>query len=339
MAALPVAVFLCLCLCLTAGGDSSVHTAAAIRLRGGGLSPWAALLRRLSPSFIAGESNQERTDAASAGLRASVTARLKAGMAAVTSAVSAAVSPCFGKSVAGRHALRSADPEQLSQTSPRAGIRQCDSLDSYAFEREVGGGTSGLQGSVVYSHNAAGVPVGLHHSKESNLPAFEVLLDCLPSGAPPDRVQVVLHRKYCRTRRNDIEKGIDSEWKRLTERESRMWWYDGTLFRLASSQRWLDMDGTQEVKLECGITRYRSFLGTNMASNWDLIPHQHMSNPLSCFVLVHTSDRYIMLVSRQEEDTAAFSYVLPGGHLRSEKNFSAVSRSLFKVSFNLVRRF
>ena len=124
--------------------------------------------------------------------------------------------------------------------------------------------------------------------KEPKMDSFEVLLDCLPDGAPPDRVQVVLHRKYCRTRRDDIEKGIDAEWQRLTAREPRMWWYDGTLFRLASSQRWLDVDGTQEVKLECGITRYRSFLGTNMAASWDRIPQSHMSDPLSCVVLVCT---------------------------------------------------
>lgn len=147
--------------------------------------------------------------------------------------------------------------------------------------------------------------------------SFEVLLDCLPSGAPPDRVQVVLHRKYCRTRRDDIEKGIDAEWRRLTAREPRMWWYDGTLFRLASSQRWLDVDGTQEVKLECGITRYRSFLGTNMAASWNDIPQTHMSDPLSCFVLVHTSDCYVMLVSRPAEDSSdTNNYLLPGMHAK-----------------------
>ena len=87
----------------------------------------------------------------------------------------------------------------------------------------------------------------------------------------------------------------------------------------SASQRWLDMDGTQEVKLECGITRYRSFLGTNMAAQWRMIPEQHMSNPLSCFVLVHTRDRYLMLISRADAERSSFSFLLPGGHLSADR--------------------
>eukprot|EP00960_Hanusia_phi_P003648 108123-Hanusia_phi.AAC.2 len=90
-----------------------------------------------------------------------------------------------------------------------------------------------------------------------------------------------------------------------------------------------DIDGSQEVnfvpsmfsllckqvKLECGVTRYRSFLGTNMSPDWAKIPEEHMSDPLSCFVscfvpenlshavgqvLVHSSDDQIMLVQRKD---------------------------------------
>ena len=182
---------------------------------------------------------------------------------------------------------------------PQAAVAHSDSLEAL---ESVNGDRNKTQGHALSHGVEFAVSTGLpadpalvqpmvpqgRANKESKMNSFEVLLDCLPAGAPPDRVQVVLHRKYCRTRRDDIEKGIDAEWQRLTAREPRMWWYDGTLFRLASSQRWLDVDGTQEVKLECGITRYRSFLGTNMAASWDRIPQQHMSDPLSCVVLVRT---------------------------------------------------
>ncbi|EKX49232.1 hypothetical protein GUITHDRAFT_104761 [Guillardia theta CCMP2712] len=94
--------------------------------------------------------------------------------------------------------------------------------------------------------------------------------------------------------------GIEDQWQSLTTKEPRLWWYDGTLFRLASAQRWKDIDGSQEVKLECGVTRYRSFLGTNMSPNWAKIPEVHMSDPLSCFVLVHSSDDQVMFVQRKD---------------------------------------
>jgi hypothetical protein len=237
------------------------------------------------------------------------------------------------------YALRGSESDAL-----RTRVGKSDSLDSYDFGNSAppagaSGGEDTHMGYVRYSHAAVDVPVEPLHAptgtpplpsgggrrgtaqRPANTPAFEVLLDCLPSGAPPDRVQVVLHRKYCRMRRDDIEKGIEAEWNRLTALEPRMWWYDGTMFRLASSQRWLDVDGTQEVKLECGITRYRSFLGTNMAGNWESIPDTHLSNPLSCFVLVHTSDRYVMLVAQPEHEgsSSSCSYRLPGGHLSADR--------------------
>ena len=147
-----------------------------------------------------------------------------------------------------------------------------DSLDSLVALADSG---SAGEHSMRFAYDSAGMPVWLpadvgkrlaadssgalqlkrspsSHGVEASVhprqPAFEVLLDCLPAGAAPDRVQVVLHRKYCRTRRDDVEKGIEAEWNRLAADEPRMWWYDGTLFRLASSQRWLDVDGTQEIK-------------------------------------------------------------------------------------------
>uniref|UniRef100_A0A7S4KLI1 Nudix hydrolase domain-containing protein n=2 Tax=Guillardia theta TaxID=55529 RepID=A0A7S4KLI1_GUITH len=150
------------------------------------------------------------------------------------------------------------------------------------------------------------------------VPEYEVLLDCLPNGVTPEKVQVVLHRKYCRTRHPDVEKGIEDQWQSLTTKEPRLWWYDGTLFRLASAQRWKDIDGSQEVKLECGVTRYRSFLGTNMSPNWAKIPEVHMSDPLSCFVLVHSSDDQVMFVQRKDPILGS-SISLPGGHLSADR--------------------
>ena len=326
-----------------------------LRLRGGGSSPPPSRTR-CSPLL----SPEPRVDApAAAPPQAGRGVRPASAYGAVGRAASAAVTgfaavfaPCFGyawprprrwSSSAPAAGAGDGDARRGSESDAlRTGVGKSDSLDSYDLGSSAppAGASVGADthmGSVRYSYAAVGVPVGLLHAptgtpplppgvgrgaqRPANAPAFEVLLDCLPSGAPPDRVQVVLHRKYCRTRRDDIEKGIEAEWNRLTALEPRMWWYDGTLFRLASSQRWLDVDGTQEVKLECGITRYRSFLGTNMAGNWEDIPDTHLSNPLSCFVLVHTSDRYVMLVAQPEHEasSSSCSYRLPGGHLSADR--------------------
>ena len=325
----------CLCLCLAAQALAATATKTAsstlLHLRGGASDAGAAAAR--SPARSAGGKSERSTD------------HLRRSISAVAALFSAAVAPCFGRGGA------TSNPGSYSSTNvPRGALpgtgARVDSLDSLVALADSG---SSGEHSMRFAYDSAGMPVwlpadvgkrlaadssgalqlkrspsshGVDAGVDPRQPAFEVLLDCLPAGAAPDRVQVVLHRKYCRTRRDDVEKGIEAEWNRLAADEPRMWWYDGTLFRLASSQRWLDVDGTQEIKLECGITRYRSFLGTNMGPRWDSIPQGHMSNPLGCFVLVHTSDRYIMLVSRTEESgdsTAPPSYMMPGGHISADR--------------------
>jgi hypothetical protein len=51
-----------------------------------------------------------------------------------------------------------------------------------------------------------------------------------------------------------------------------------------------------QVQLELGVTRFKSFMGTNMAQGWERMAPEHLSSPLGCNVLVHTSDSCIMLI-------------------------------------------
>jgi hypothetical protein len=324
-------VLFCLCLCLGAHSLSTAPTtiqhqeSISVRVARPGCkegSPTGQVLRaavRVQGLCLRGGGGAvEAEEVAMAAGPVGFPALIAGYFSAAANMVSTAVASCFGGG-------------GQSSYSNHTGAR-CDSIDGF----EMAGNNPPGSESTPFVYDAADVSkgdepfqLGLRHapggieSKDIHLPAYEVLLDCLPAGAPADRVQVVLHRKYCRLRQEDIEKGIEAEWRHLTLQHPRMWWYDGTLFRLASSQRWLDVDGTQEVKLECGITRYRSFLGTNMAPNWDKIPQAHMSNALSCFVLVHTVDRYIMLVSHPHPegpaDQSSESYLLPGGHMSADR--------------------
>jgi hypothetical protein len=176
--------------------------------------------------------------------------------------------------------------------------------------------------SYVSSQSRGKVPraagVAFEGSGSNSSAAFEVMLECLPSGVPADCVQILLHRKHCRTMRPDIEARIEEEWAKAVTSSARL--YDGKLFRFGSCHRWLDTDGSQEVKLEFGVTRYRSFLGTNMAPGWEYLPPEHLANPLSCIAVVHTSDMCIMLIRRSDKVvTAQRCVALPGGYVSPEK--------------------
>jgi hypothetical protein len=176
--------------------------------------------------------------------------------------------------------------------------------------------------SYVSSQSRAKVPraagIAYEGSGSNSSAAFEVMLECLPSGVPANCVQILLHRKHCRTMRPDIETRIEEEWARAQTTSARL--YDGKLFRFGSCHRWLDTDGSQEVKLEFGVTRYRSFLGTNMAPGWEYLPPEHLASPMSCIAVVHTSDMCIMLIRRSDKVvTAQRCVALPGGYVSPEK--------------------
>lgn len=188
-----------------------------------------------------------------------------------------------------------------------------------------------------YTYSINGIPLGRapdpqhhqthhhhhhHRSRDNDMSntsaAFEVMLECLPSGVPARWITIGLHRKHCRMMRPDVEAKIDELWEAQCNSSARL--YDGKLFRFGSCQRRLDADGTQEVKLEFGVTQYRSFMGTNMAPGWEKIPQEHMANPISCVAIVHTSDFKVMLIRRSDKVvTAQRAFALPGGYISPDR--------------------
>jgi hypothetical protein len=81
----------------------------------------------------------------------------------------------------------------------------------------------------------------------SNGAAYEVMLECLPSGVPARWVRVLLHQKHCRTRTEPVQQGIEETWSQINSAQG-LKLFDGKLFRFGSCQRWLDKDGSQEVR-------------------------------------------------------------------------------------------
>lgn len=77
--------------------------------------------------------------------------------------------------------------------------------------------------------------------------AYEVMLECLPSGVPARWVRVLLHQRHCRTRTGEVEQGIEETWNKINSVDG-LKLFDGKLFRFGSCQRWLDKDGSQEVR-------------------------------------------------------------------------------------------
>ena len=77
--------------------------------------------------------------------------------------------------------------------------------------------------------------------------AYEVMLECLPSGVPARWVRVLLHQKHCRTRTEPVQQGIEETWNQINSAQG-LKLFDGKLFRFGSCQRWLEKDGSQEVR-------------------------------------------------------------------------------------------
>lgn len=123
---------------------------------------------------------------------------------------------------------------------------------------------------------------------------------------------------------HDLEDSIAQAWEQRTQGNSSL--FNGQKFRFGSLC--LDGDGgTNEVPHVClrlGLTDYRTFVGTNLSSQWDkfLVTSQddcvrcrHTSSPLGNAAVVETSDHKI-IVLRRSDNVGEFPghYVFPGGH-------------------------
>ncbi|KAL0713648.1 hypothetical protein Bca4012_020626 [Brassica carinata] len=154
---------------------------------------------------------------------------------------------------------------------------------------------------------------------------YQLLLSC-PSGLSLSQVSVDFSKSHDRIQHpdHDLEDSIAQAWEQRTQGNSSL--FNGQKFRFGSLC--LDGDaGTNELPHVClrlGLTDYRTFVGTNLSSQWEkfLVPSQddsvrcrHTSSPLGNAAVVETSDHKI-IVLRRSDNVGEFPghYVFPGGH-------------------------
>ena len=128
-----------------------------LRLRGGGVSPWASLLSKQLPLSSIAENGGDTP----VGLCAVLAFRIRKGTAIAFAAVSAAVSSCFGTG---------------------SGMNKSYTQIKHSFSLDESNDGGSVSAQPMYASLA---PLTLKHSlsdaamdaKESTMPAFEVLLD------------------------------------------------------------------------------------------------------------------------------------------------------------------
>ncbi|CAH8356544.1 unnamed protein product [Eruca vesicaria subsp. sativa] len=154
---------------------------------------------------------------------------------------------------------------------------------------------------------------------------YQLLLSC-PSGLSLSQVSVDFSKSHDRIQHpdHDLEDSIGQAWEQRTQGNSAL--FNGQKFRFGSLC--LDGDaGTDEVSHVClrlGLTDYRTFVGTNLSSQWekflvtsqdDCVRCRHTSSPLGNAAVIETSDQKI-IVLRRSDNVGEFPghYVFPGGH-------------------------
>ncbi|CAF2085596.1 hypothetical protein YC2023_071233 [Brassica napus] len=154
---------------------------------------------------------------------------------------------------------------------------------------------------------------------------YQLLLSC-PSGLSLSQVSVDFSKSHDRIQHpdHDLEDSIAQAWEQRSQGNSSL--FNGQKFRFGSIC--LDGDaGTNElphVYLRLGLTDYRTFVGTNLSSQWekflvtsqdDCVRCRHTSSPLGNAAVIETSDHKI-IVLRRSDNVGEFPghYVFPGGH-------------------------
>ncbi|CAF1708809.1 nudix hydrolase 9 [Brassica napus] len=154
---------------------------------------------------------------------------------------------------------------------------------------------------------------------------YQLLLSC-PYGLSLSQVSVDFSKSHDRIQHpdHDLEDSIAQAWEQRTQGNSSL--FNGQKFRFGSFC--LDgAAGTNELPHVClrlGLTDYRTFVGTNLSSQWekflvtsqdDCVRCRHTSSPLGNAAVIETSDQKI-IVLRRSDNVGEFPghYVFPGGH-------------------------
>ncbi|KAF2577447.1 hypothetical protein F2Q68_00005374 [Brassica cretica] len=188
---------------------------------------------------------------------------------------------------------------------------------------------------------------------------YQLLLSC-PYGLSLSQVSVDFSKSHDRIQHpdHDLEDSIAQAWEQRTQGNSSL--FNGQKFRFGSFC--LDGDaGTNELPHVClrlGLTDYRTFVGTNLSSQWeqflvtsqdDCVRCRHTSSPLGNAAVIETSDQKI-IVLRRSDNVGEFPghYVFPGGHPEPmsvgidshqlEKDGDALNKKVTQEMFDSITR-
>ncbi len=155
---------------------------------------------------------------------------------------------------------------------------------------------------------------------EQSFSDFELLIDCAENPLPRARVKCLFHAKnkvHHRAIPDEKRENLIHEiWREKTEANKTL--FNGTKFRLSS---WLEKkQGEQKaVEIHVGETDYKSFVGTNLAEDWQELPEKSLANPLGTAVFCICKDGKMLALRRsQNVGEAAGMIVLAGGHPEPE---------------------
>ncbi|KAF3544695.1 hypothetical protein DY000_02008212 [Brassica cretica] len=188
---------------------------------------------------------------------------------------------------------------------------------------------------------------------------YQLLLSC-PYGLSLSQVSVDFSKSHDRIQHpdHDLEDSIAQAWEQRTQGNSSL--FNGQKFRFGSFCLYGDA-GTNELPHVClrlGLTDYRTFVGTNLSSQWeqflltsqdDCVRCRHTSSPLGNAAVIETSDQKI-IVLRRSDNVGEFPghYVFPGGHPEPmsvgidshqlEKDGDALNKKVTQEMFDSITR-
>ncbi|XP_024605029.1 nucleoside diphosphate-linked moiety X motif 22 isoform X1 [Neophocaena asiaeorientalis asiaeorientalis] len=150
-----------------------------------------------------------------------------------------------------------------------------------------------------------------------------LLLQCPPGGLPEEQVRAELSPAYDRRPLPGGDKAITAVWE--SRLQAQPWLFDAPKFRLHSATLVPTGSPGPQLHLCLGLTSYRDFLGTNLASSAAWLRQQgatdwgdkqaYLADPLGVGAALATADDFLVFLRRSGQVAEAPGLVdVPGGH-------------------------
>lgn len=190
-------------------------------------------------------------------------------------------------------------------------------------------------------------------SSTTSFSEYVLLVDCSSKPLPRSKVKCMYHTKtFVETIRSfphrlaipdeKRENDIESIWKERIKLNPHL--FNGTKFRLSSIKiirNDVDVDDVDDeniaiVEINVGETDYKSFVGTNLANDYESIPEKSLANPLGTAIFTICKDEKVLCLKRSEfVGEASGLIVLPGGHPEPQNVNVRPEDTILDVTFEL----